>query len=46
VPSEVAFTASGSPPVAPEDFVNAGEVRFVSEREDRVELVVEVRLAD
>lgn len=46
VSSEVVFTADGSPPVAPEGFVNAGEVRFVSDREDRVELVVEVRLTE
>lgn len=46
VASEVRFDLDGPPPVAPEGFVNAGEVRFVSEREDRVELVVEVRLSD
>jgi tripeptidyl-peptidase-2 len=46
VASEVRFTASGSPPVAPEGFVNAGQVRFVSDREGRVELFVPVRLSD
>ncbi|RKZ13455.1 hypothetical protein DRQ32_01560, partial [bacterium] len=46
VSSTVVFTADGVPPVAPEGFVNAGTVQFVSDRESRVELVVDVRLAD
>jgi hypothetical protein len=46
VASTVSFTADGTPLVAPADFVNAGEVRFVSDRDDRVELRVDVRLKD
>ena len=45
-PEAVELEADGVPPVAPEGFVNAGAVRFVSERDDRVELEVDVRLAD
>jgi hypothetical protein len=46
VSTDVEFTADGVPPVAPDGFVNAGEIRFVSDRDDRIELVVEVRLTD
>lgn len=46
VSSTVSFEAEGVAPVAPDGFVNAGEVRFVSDRDRRVELVVEVRLSD
>jgi hypothetical protein len=46
VSSTVVFTAGGVPPVAPDGFVNAGAVRFVSARDDRVELEVDVRLTD
>ena len=46
VSSTVVFTADGVPPVAPEGFVNAGAVRFVSDRDGRVELEVDVRLTD
>lgn len=46
VASTVVFTAEGVPPVAPEGFVNAGAVRFVSDRDGRVELEVDVRLTD
>jgi tripeptidyl-peptidase-2 len=46
VSSTVVFTADGVPPVAPEGFVNAGAVRFVSSRDGNVELEVDVRLKD
>jgi hypothetical protein len=46
VSSTVVFVADGVPPVAPEGFVNAGVVRFVSARDGHVELEVDVRLKD
>jgi tripeptidyl-peptidase II len=46
VPVTLQFEAAGKPPIAPDGFVNAGEVRVVEQKSGRTALRVPVRLSD